>query len=74
MVKPVKQDKYYRKQFCSTKCATYNKTMLFWCFEAFLPEIDKKNSLVGLKGDYLRKKLRINLNIFSLTSSKRKGI
>ena len=70
MVKPVKQDKYYRKQFCSSKCATYNKTMFFRCFEVFSPEIDKKKTSCTSK----RKKLRIDLNFFSSRSSKRKDI
>ena len=58
LVKLVKWAKYYPKN-CFSKFATYNKTKLFWCLEAFLPEFIK-TSLVGLKCVYLRRKLRIS--------------
>ena len=48
-VKQVKWDKYYRKKFCSSKCATYSSTKLFWYFDAFSPEIDKKILFAVLK-------------------------
>ncbi len=71
LVKHVKWNKSYHKQFCSSKWAIYSKTNLFWSLEVFSLEINKNNnntSLKVLKCDYLLKKLRITRKvIFSLT-------
>ena len=49
MVRQVKWDNYYRKNFCSTNWATCSKTKGFWCFEAFCWKLTKNFSLMYKK-------------------------
>ena len=73
MVKPVNGTNITEKFFAPQNVPHTIKRCFSGVLKHFYLNLTKK-SLVGLKGDYLRKKLRIKLNLFSSTSSKRKGI
>ena len=57
-IKHVNRDKYFWKP----QNGQHSKSMLFRCFEAFLPEIDKKNLILVIKINISVKKLRITRN------------
>ncbi len=70
-IKHMNLDRYCRKIFYTAKWTTYRFSKLLRYFEAFSPEIDKKN-LIWDQTTFLRKKLGITRDgLFSQTSVKR---